>query len=366
MRTHRREGPHRVAVVGLGKQGLLLVERLSRRSDTELVAVVDVSPDKVGRPLDEVAERATGFDLRVEGSLDAVQGADVALVATSSRIAAVGAQIEELVALGVDVVTTSEELAYPWRQFPAESRRIDEAAQRHGVSVVGCGSNPGFLMDLVPIVLSFGCERVDGITIRRSLDMRPHRPERLTRFALGMTPEEFATVDQSVLVGHVGFTQSIHCVADALGWELDETREEPVRPVVVTDERRAGDHVELAPGTVAVIEHSAWGSRDGERVIDLSMFFGFHDADDPVPHGDTYEIRASDQTIRLEAAPSWSPFTATPSTVVNMIGPIRDAPAGLRCVTDFPAAALATAGAHVDASDAPSARNYLATLAEAR
>ena len=363
MRRQRELGKSRVAVVGLGKQGILLIERLARRDDVELVGVVDVAADKVGRSLDDVAGAPTGFDLEVADALDAVADAHVALVATSSRIADVGPQLERIAALGVNAITTSEELAYPWHEFPEESRRLDDVARANGVSVIGCGSNPGFLMDLVPIVFSFGCERVDSITIRRSLDMRPHRPERLARFALGLTPEEFERVDRSVLVGHVGFTQSMHCVADAFGWALERTHEEPVRPVAVTDVQRRGHHVTLEPGTVAVIEHAAWAQCDGKRIIDLAMYFGFHDAGDPIGHGDVYEIRASDQTVRVRAEPSWSPFTATPSTVVNLIGAIRSARPGLVSVTDFPAAALAAAGGGVVADEALAIDNYLARLA---
>jgi hypothetical protein len=76
-------GRHRVAIIGLGKLGLLFVERLARRNDMDLIGVVDVSPDKVGVDLDEVAGRETGFDLVVHDSIEAVASADVALVATA-------------------------------------------------------------------------------------------------------------------------------------------------------------------------------------------------------------------------------------------------------------------------------------------
>ena len=336
-------GRHRVAVIGLGKLGLLFVERLARRSDMDLVGVVDISPGKVGLALDDVAGHPTGFDLIVQDSVEAIASADVALVATASRLHAVSGLVEQLSRLGIHTVSTCEELAYPWREFPNESRRLDEVARSHGVSVVGCGSNPGFLMDLLPIVFAFGCERVDSISIERTLDMRPHRRERLTRFGLGLTREEFDALEARP-TGHVGFTQSIDCVADALGWQLDRRVESEVRPAVYATEPRSGHHVTLEPGTVAVIEHSACGYREGEKAIWLTSYFGFHDDDDAIFHGDVYTIGASDHPIRIEMAPSWSPFTGTPSTVVNMVGPIQAADPGLRCVTDFPAKSLASSG----------------------
>jgi 4-hydroxy-tetrahydrodipicolinate reductase len=358
-------GRHRVAVVGLGKLGLLFVERLARRSDMDLVGVVDVSPEKAGRPLDEVAGRPTGFDLVVADSLEAIASADVALVATASRLHAVLEQLEELSELGLHTVSTCEELAYPWREFPDESRRVDEVARAHGVSIVGCGSNPGFLMDLLPSVFAFGCERVDSIAIERTLDMRPHRRERLTRFGLGVTPEEFDALEEKP-TGHVGFTQSIDCVADALGWDLDRRVESEVRPAIFASDARSGTHVSLGPGTVAVIEHSARGYRDGETVIELRSYFGFHDASDPIFHGDVYTLETTDHPIRIEMAPSWSPFTGTPSTVVNMVGPIRAAAPGLRCTLDFPARSLAASGRGVSARSSLPSDNYLVSTRDDR
>lgn len=341
-------GGHRVAVIGLGKLGLLFIDRLARRSDINLISVVDVSPSKVGHTLDDVAEGHTGFDLVVQDSLDAVAGADVVLLATASRLHDVAGMVEDLCRLGVHTVSTCEELAYPWRQFPEESHHLDEVARCHGVAVIGCGSNPGFLMDLLPITFAFGCERIEAISIERALDMRPHRAERLTRFGLGLTRAEFDALPDPPR-GHVGFTQSIDCVADALGWELDRRVESAVRPAVFASEPRSGRYVTVKPQTVAVIEHSAHGYRDGEEVVSLTSYFGFHDEADPIFHGDVYSLVASDHPIRIEMAPSWSPFTGTPSTVVNLIGPIRDAAPGLRCVIDFPVRKLAASGRGVSA-----------------
>jgi 2,4-diaminopentanoate dehydrogenase len=357
-------GLHRVAVVGLGKLGLLFVDRLSRRRDMDLVAVVDKDPAKAGRRLDDVVGHRTGFDLIVEDSLARVAGADVALVATASRLAVVADMLEELARLGVDIVSTCEELAYPWREFPEESRRLDAVFREHGISAIGCGSNPGFLMDLLPLTFAFGLERVSSIAITRTLDMRPHRPQRLERFGLGLTADEFDRLDPKPS-GHVGFTQSVDCIADALGWELDQRVESQVRPVVFASRPRSGPYFTVETGTVAVIEHSAYAVRDDEEVIRLTSFFGFHDDEDSIFHGDVYEIAATDHPIRIEMAPNWSPFTGTPSTVLNMVAPIRSADPGLRSTSEFPTAALAAAGRGVSATTPLPLDDHLVSMVSA-
>lgn len=356
-------GVHRVAVVGLGKLGQLLVERLLRRRDTRLVGVVDADPAKAGRRLDDLLGRETGLDLEVSDSLESIRDADIALVATTSRLSNVAPVLESIASLGLDAITICEEAVYPWREFPAMSQRLDAAAREHGVSILGCGSNPGFLMDVLPLVCTLGLERVEKVTIRRSLDMRPHRPERLTRFALGCTLEEFDEIDPATLVGHVGFTQSMHCLADVLGWALDETHESGVRPAVIATEERHGAFFTVRPGTVAVIEHGAWARLGDEKVIEIAMYFGFHDAGDEVGHGDTYEITATDQSVSLRVEPSWGPFATTPSTVVNLLPSVRSSGPGLLSVVDFPVRRLAARGADVIAREPLRAENHLASLA---
>lgn len=364
MSEHHADGSaHRVAVVGLGKLGQLLVERVGRRRDTQLVSVVDADPAKAGRRLDDVLGRETGLDLEVSGSLDGVRGADVALVATTSRLESVAPILEAVAAHGLDALTICEEAVYPWRQFPERSARLDAVARDNGVSILGCGANPGFLMDVLPIVCTLGLERVERVTMRRSLDMRPHRPERLTRFGLGCTPQELAAIDPTALVGHVGFTQSMHCLADALGWELDETHETEVRPAVIATSDRHGEFFTVRPGTVAVIEHCAWARRGDEKVIDIAMYFGFHDAGDDVGHGDRYEIAATDQAVSLRVEPSWGPFATTPSSVLNLLPSVRAGEPGLLSVTDFPVRRLAARGADVVAGGPLRAENHLASLA---
>jgi len=334
----------KVALVGLGMQGRLLVERLRSRADAEVVAVIETDTRKIGRSVDEVIGVLSGVDVCVQASLDGVDGADVALLTTSSWIKETVPLIEQIATYGVNVITTAEELGYPWRQYPEISAHLDAIGRKHGVSIVGAGANPGFLMDLVPIVLSHASEEISGIAIRRSADMRPHRPERLTRFGLGRTRQEFAATGAAIIHGHVGFTQSIHCLADALGWELDDVREHDPEPAVIATAPRAGAHVVVEAGTVAVVNHRAVGILNGETAIDLSMYLGFPDPGDDVPQIDRWQLRSRDEVRTVDVQPPWTPFGATPSTVVNLLGAAVAGPPGLLCSADFPARALAARG----------------------
>ena len=325
----------KVALVGLGKQGELLLNDLSTRPDVALVAVVDVDTAKAGRTVRSVTDAVLAEDLAVDGSLGAVAGADVALVTTSSRIVEVAPLIEQIATHGVNVITTAEELGYPWRQYPELSAQLDEFARRQRVSVVGAGVNPGFLMDVLPIVLSHPSRDVGSVVIRRTADMRPHRPDRLTRFGLGLTSEAFASADSGVIYGHVGFAQSIHCLDDAFRWGLDEVVEAAPTPAVVTSGPRRGSHFVVGSGTVAVVEHRAVGRRDGETIADLAMYLGFPDASDDVPQSDLLALASGGITRTVEVRPPWTPFGATPATVLNLLAATVVARAGLLTTADF-------------------------------
>jgi 2,4-diaminopentanoate dehydrogenase len=88
---------------------------------------------------------------------------DVAMHCTGSHLAQVESQLHALIEAGLDVVSTCEELAWPWFHHPAEAGRLHAAARAAGVRLLGTGVNPGFVMDLLPVVLSAMTLRVDAV-----------------------------------------------------------------------------------------------------------------------------------------------------------------------------------------------------------
>ena len=52
-------------------------------------------------------------------------------------------QLLECLAAGCCIVSTCEELAYPYRKHPDLSAQLDDAAKEEGVALVGTGVNPG-------------------------------------------------------------------------------------------------------------------------------------------------------------------------------------------------------------------------------
>lgn len=331
----------RVAVVGAGVLGRAVARGVARRADLDLVTVVDADPQLAGTTLD--LGGADGEPLVVSPAL-LTDDVDVVAVLTASRLDQVGELLITLVERGIDVVTAAEELTYPWRSHPQWSARLDAAARAHGVSVLGVGANPGLLMDTLVTVLSLASQRVERIVATRTMDVRVHRAARLRRFGIGLTPDEFAAQPADTLHGHIGFRQSIDALGDALGWPIDEVVESPLSVALLTASDRTGDLVTIPAGTVAVVEQHARAVVGGRTRIELREYFGFVDADDPVPAGDAWTITGADQTVSLASTAGVHSFSTTPATVVNMIGPVHGAAPGLRTVGDFPVRALASKG----------------------
>src|SRR3982750_2761412 len=111
----------RVVCYGLGPIGLGIARLALERPGIELVGAIDLDPEKIGRDLGVLAGGPAEAGVIVRGDAAAtLAGArpDVVLHATSSSLANVADQLVLAAEAGADVVSTCEELAYPWTAQP--------------------------------------------------------------------------------------------------------------------------------------------------------------------------------------------------------------------------------------------------------
>src|SRR5512138_2588219 len=145
-----------VVLMGLGEIGQAIARVALARPELQVVAAVDGDPTLAGRKLADVV-RAPAPDLAVVGSLSDVARAargGVLLLATQSRLEAVLPTLEEAVRAGLHVVSTCEELAWPWLYHRDEAGALDRLCHERNVAVLGTGVNPGFVLDRLPAVLA--------------------------------------------------------------------------------------------------------------------------------------------------------------------------------------------------------------------
>ena len=275
----------RVVQVGLGPIGAAVARQLVARRGFQIVGAVDIDPRKVGRDAGEVLGLDRKLRLTVTDSITRTIKAtrpDAAVLCTSSSLKAVAGQFEEVLKLRVPIVTTTEEAAYPARSNRAIARRIDAAARKAKVAVLGTGVNPGFVMDALPIALSAVCERVDRVEVRRVQDARIRRLPFQQKIGAALTRAEFQRRVDAGTVRHVGFTESIQMIADAMGWKLDRIVDE-VMPQVAQS-AVSSEFLSVAAGQVCGLIQTGTGYAGGEVKVALRLeaYLGAPEAFDSV------------------------------------------------------------------------------------
>lgn len=325
-------GPIRVMHIGLGPIGAAVVRQVAKRKGLKIVGAVDIDPAKAGRDLGDVA--GVGRALKVKVSPDtkkAIKAAkpDVVVLCTSSTLKKVLPHMVEILKLKVPIVSTTEELAYPSKANMKYARAIHAAAKKGKVAVLGTGVNPGFVMDALPITLTGVCESVEKIHIDRIQDARIRRLPFQQKIGAGLTREQFQKKVDDASVRHVGLTESISMIADALNWKLDRITDE-IQPRIAT-ETVTSEFLAVDPGFVCGIVQDGVGYRNGQPVITLHMeaYLGAPESYDAV------EITGS-PAIKAKLAGGVHGDIATASIVVNSLAKILEVTPGLHTMRDMP------------------------------
>jgi 4-hydroxy-tetrahydrodipicolinate reductase len=262
----------RVMLVGLGPIGAAVARQVIDRKGFQLVAAVDVDPAKTGRDAGEVFELGRKLRLKVAsdvGKAIKASAPDVAVLCTTSALRSAVDPIERVLKHRIPIVTTTEEAAYPSRANRRTALRIDEAARKAKVAVLGTGVNPGFAMDALPIALTGVCERVDSIEVIRVQDARIRRLPFQQKIGAGMTKEQFQRQVDAGTVRHVGFTESIQMIADAMGWKLERITDDI--EAKIAEGPVASELLAVDPGYVAGIIQRGVGYVNGQPCIKLRL-----------------------------------------------------------------------------------------------
>ena len=327
--------PIRVVVWGLGSMGSLMASILDEKEGVEIVGAADSHPEKTGRTLGELFGLKRFPDVVVtDGATAPLPEADVALLAVSSFISGTEGYIRELVGSGTNVITIAEEWTYPWRTAPETAAAIDGLAKAHGVTVLGTGVNPGFVLDLLIIAMTGACLKVNRIEARRINDLSPFGKTVMETQGVGTSPEEFRKgIEKGDIVGHIGFQQSIAMIGNALGWEIDRI-EESREPIISNTERKtAVAHVK--PGMVAGCKHVGRGYCGDKLMIELVHPQQILPETEGVDTGDYIDIYG-DPEIHLSIKPEIPGGKGTIALATNMIPAVIEAAPGLLEMSELP------------------------------
>jgi len=263
----------RAICFGLGPIGSGVARVIAARPGFQIVGAVDIDSAKAGRDVGQVIglERDLGVDVSDDAAKALKQKADVVMHCTSSSLVKVEPELAAIIRTRHNIVSTCEELAMPWATAGGAkvAKRIDALARKSKVTVLGTGINPGFMMDMLPTLLTGLCQQVKRVRVSRILDASERRAPLQRKIGAGLTLEEFDAQAARKEIRHVGLTESIALFAHVLGWQLERI-DETIEPVIAQQLVRT-EYTKVPEGRVTGVHQMGYGIKDGERVIELDL-----------------------------------------------------------------------------------------------
>ena len=320
----------KVVQVGCGPVGCSIVRLILQKANLKLLGAVDLV--NAGRDLGDVAGLGKKLGIIISEDASTVLGEakpDCVLHATGSNLDSVYPQLEKIIESGSNIVTTCEELSYPYRKYPKLAANIDKLAKSHRVTVLATGVNPGFLMDTWPLFMTAVCQDVTQVRVVRRQDASSRRVPFQKKIGAGKTIEEFNKLIEAGTLKHVGLAESIAMIAAGLGWELDNITE-TIEPVILETEV-SSDFVTVKPGQAAGVKQTGYGWKDGKKLItlDFQAHIGAQEAYDTV-----YITGTPNMEVTIKGGTHGD--IATAAIVVNSVPRVVDAPPGLITMKDLP------------------------------
>lgn len=327
----------RVAMWGFGAMGSGMVRLMLEKQGLEVVGVIDRRPEVVGQDIGDLLKLGKKVGIKVSASPEEVldkNKVDICLHAIHSFTKHVFDSLTVILNKGINVITIAEEMSCPQAQEPELARQLDEMAKKNGITILGTGINPGFVLDQLVVNLSGACLNVKRIEASRINDLSPFGKTVMETQGVGTTPEVFAAgIKDGSIVGHIGFPESIRIISDAIGLEVDKIEE--TREPIISNTHRETPVVKVEPGMVAGCRHIGIGYSKGVEVIKLIHPQQIHPGVENVDTGDYIKIEG-DPCINMSIKPEIPGGKGTMAAAVNMIPIVIKATPGLKRMSDLP------------------------------
>lgn len=317
--------PISVAQYGIGPIGAEIARLLLTKPWLQVVAAVDIDPNKIGRDLGEVIGLGREVGVKVTPSLDVKP--DVVCHSTGSRLAEVAHQLRELLGRGAHVVSTCEELSFPLDMQIREE--LQQIARTNNVTLLGTGVNPGFVMDKLPLTITSVCQEVKSVEIIRIQNASTRREPLQRKVGASMTVDEFRAAVDAGKIKHMGLKESLIMVGNGLGVEFTDVSEEKIDPIVAEREV-VTQYLRVAPGQVAGVHQTIYGKGRIDVSLELRMYVGAEDL-----AADRVIVRGVPD-VEMEIKHGVHGDRATAAMVVNSIPRIVQARPGVLTMDDIP------------------------------
>lgn len=315
--------------MGLGPMGVKICKLALEKEGIEIVGAIEKV--NLGKDVAELIGLSKKLNVALTEDVNTALAAkpDIVIHSTLSSLAKVREQLSTIIKAGVNIVSTCEELSYPWDKQPEIARELDTLAKENNVTVLATGVNPGFCMDTFPIVMTGVCQNVEHIRVARIQDARPRRLPFQEKIGAGCTPAEFEELKASGKLRHVGLEESADMIAAAMGWKIDEYTE-TIDPIIA-DKEVSSEYLTIKVGQAAGVEQIGVGKMKGKEVVRLEFraYLGAPESYDAV-----YITGTPNMEVVVRGGIHGD--IATASMVVNAMPRVIDAPPGLLTMKDLP------------------------------
>jgi 4-hydroxy-tetrahydrodipicolinate reductase len=324
----------KVIVVGLGPIGINAARAVREDPGMKLVGLVDLDPNKVGKTLDELTGGAKDKGPKVVASIGDTRRAkpQAAIVTTASHFDKVAPTLRECIKHRLHVVSSCEEMSFPAFRHKALAKKIEGEARKKKVALLGTGVNPGFVMDLLPAVLSSMVTQVTGVKVIRRLDAAKRRQPLQAKVGATMTAEHFNGLAHQGKIGHMGIGESVAMIAAAMNRTAKPADVKITLDPVIAEREMDSLLGMIQPGMVCGMRNTAKWSRDGFSIeLDLTMAVGADDAQDRVELSGPVPL-----TLVIPGATPGD--SATVAAMINGVRLLPKVTPGLKTMLDIPPA----------------------------
>ncbi|MCR4417954.1 MAG: hypothetical protein WHV63_08565 [Ignavibacteria bacterium] len=263
----------KVIVAGLGEIGLQTCELILQKKSLELLAAVDIDPVKSNKDLGKILKKKN-INIKVYNDLKTAVSElkpEVTILTSKSQLNEIANDIFICIEHHSSVISSCEELLFPFEKHKKLSEEIDIKAKENFVHVLGTGVNPGFVMDTLPVFLTSVCKDIQSIKITRVVDLNKRRKNLQTKVGLGLTKSEFNKLVRLQKLGHIGLMESAQFLNYFLKLGAKKFTEK-VEPILA-DRKIKTKYFEINKGDVVGLNHSIIGKSATKKLIELQLIF---------------------------------------------------------------------------------------------
>ncbi len=334
-----KKQPVRIAIWGFGAMGSGMAKMILNKQGFDIVGVVDTYEGFVGKSIFSFLNTQNPYthDVFIERNIDRIlleESVDLVLLATDSFTKKAFPKIKQIIESGVNVISTAEEMAFPMAKEPELSKEMDYLAKKHNATILGTGVNPGMMMDLLAICISGVMSDVENMKISRINSLSPFGPTVMEEQGVGLTKQSFEDkMAHGEISGHVGFIESTHMIANALGLKV-QSFEQNMAPIITSVDRKSKYGFAKA-NDVAGVDMRSHAILSNQTKIDMIHPQQIEPEMEGTQTGDYIQIEGT-PAIHLSNVPEVEGGIGTIAICVNMIPHVINAKPGLKTMIDLP------------------------------